>query len=111
MPRYIDAYAIKYFVSVTNEGRFYRVAFKDEIDKIPTADVVPTEFHDKCLEIEIQKRMNMVEVVRCKDCRYYRKGFNEEEYWSVCTVNPWNYPTTDDENYCSYAERREDDNG
>lgn len=44
MSRYIDADAIKYFVSVTNDGCFYRVAFKDEIDKIPTADVVPSKY-------------------------------------------------------------------
>ena len=25
---------------------------------VPSVDVVPTEFHDKCLQIEIQKRFN-----------------------------------------------------
>ena len=61
--RYIDEYAIKYFVSVTNDGCFYRVAFKDEIDKIPTADVVPMDFHNKVLEVEIKKQENLVNVV------------------------------------------------
>ena len=27
------------------------------IDSIPAADVVPKDFHERCLEIEIQKRM------------------------------------------------------
>lgn len=67
---------------------------------------------DLCEEIkgffERTRTADVVDVVRCKDCRYYRKGFNEEEYWSLCTVNPWNYPTTNDENYCSYGERREE---
>ena len=28
------------------------------IEDAPTVDAVPTEFHDKCLQIEIQKRFN-----------------------------------------------------
>ena len=61
MSRYIDADAIKYFVSVTNDGCFYRVAFKDEIDKIPTADVV--------------------KVVRCKDCTRQMICFHSDDYF------------------------------
>ena len=38
------------------------------INQQPTADVVPMDYHERCLSVEIQKRMNMVEVVRCKDC-------------------------------------------
>lgn len=43
-----------------------------------TVDAVPTDFHDKCQQIEIQKRLkleeelkNAVEVVRCKECKFY----------------------------------------
>ena len=60
MCRYIDADAIEYH-EIFEGHEFVRVAYGDDIDNIPTADVVPTEFHDKCMEIEIQKRMNMVE--------------------------------------------------
>ena len=42
---------------------------------IPAADVVPMDFHERCLQIEIQKRMalekaDVREVVYCKDCRH-----------------------------------------
>lgn len=30
------------------------------IDDIPAADVVPMDFHDRCMQIEIEKRMNLV---------------------------------------------------
>ena len=51
MARYIDADLIEYHDSFTNDGEFWSVAFKDDIDNIPTADVVG--------------------VVRCKDCKYF----------------------------------------
>ena len=40
MSRYIDADLIEYHDSFTNDGEFWSVAFKDDIDNIPTADVV-----------------------------------------------------------------------
>ena len=30
----------------------------EDVNAQPTVDAVPTEFHDKCLQIEIQKRFN-----------------------------------------------------
>ena len=48
MNRYIDADLIEYHDSFTNDGEYARVAFGDDIDVLPTVDVV--------------------EVVRCKDC-------------------------------------------
>lgn len=48
------------------------------LEKLPAADVVPKDFHERCLQIEIQKRMalekaDVREVVLCKDCYAYRK--------------------------------------
>lgn len=89
MGRYIDADAIKYFVSVTNDGCFYRVAFKDEIDKIPTADVV--------------------EVVRCKDCKYGElKSYAPPSCRYYCKYSALYHAKNF---YCSMGERREGDKG
>lgn len=63
-----------------------------------TADVVPTEFHDKCMQIEIEKRRNMVEVVRCKECKWYDGNECLEQLGLVCAR---------DEDFCSWGERRE----
>ena len=35
----------------------YRGMIKNEIEQMPTLDVVPTDFHDKCMKVEIEKRM------------------------------------------------------
>ena len=39
MSRYIDADLIEYHDSFTTDGEYSCVAFKDDIDNIPTADV------------------------------------------------------------------------
>lgn len=71
--------------------------FEIAIEAQPTADVVPMDFHDRCMEIEIQKRMNMVKVVRCKDCKYHA------EFSSKC--NKLNLTPMWLNDYCSYGER------
>lgn len=58
--RCIDADELKKVFS--NGYEAFAETLCEIVDEQPTADVVPTEFHDKCMEIEIQKRMNMVEV-------------------------------------------------
>lgn len=110
MSRYVDADAL-----IQELKRQYMFLFGTEeipngigmlIENFPTADVVPTEFHDKCMQIEIEKRRNMVEVVRCKDCKFRKIefGWNGKKYKMCANTD---YPT-DDDAYCSYAERRED---
>lgn len=51
---------------------------------------------------------DVVEVVRCKDCRYWQE-YQEGHYPNeLC---PWDKnETTDEDDYCSYGERREDGN-
>lgn len=43
-----------------------------------------------------QPQVDAVEVVRCKDCRYYNDG-------SLCTCN---FDIMSGENFCSFGERR-----
>ncbi len=92
---YIDKDKIPYYLDTSEEapieGRM--IAFKSEIDKLPTADVV--------------------EVVRCKDCYWskrHRKLFGED----VCDCAKW--PSNDAhrvkafDDYCSDAYRRSEKN-
>lgn len=74
----------------------------------PTADVVPMDFHDRCMEIEIQKRMNMVDVVRCKDCKFIRHGGDERNgtVW-FCSLYCKN-KNGDINDFCSFGERAEE---
>ena len=95
MSRYIDADNILY--KDLSEGRgVCWITFRDWINKMPTADVV--------------------EVVRCKDCKYQRRTWHEDKrfqdggYFIVrCTRNgdPFVMHTVDghDTDFCSYGER------
>ena len=47
---------------------------------------------------------DMVEVVRCKDCKHL--GVTYGEYWCDRTLD--SHPT-DKDNFCSYGERKKDD--
>ena len=81
--------------------------FDTIIDVQPTVDAVPTDFHDRCMEIEIQKRMdlelNAERVVRCKDCKFYWKNSRNAD-GVVCLATPR------DDAFCSEGERKEDAN-
>ena len=56
--------------------------------------------------INAQPTADVVEVVRCKDCRYWQD--NQEGHYpnELC---PWDKnETPDEDDYCSFGERRED---
>lgn len=94
MSRYIDADKIPYVIS--EDGCLDDFAYRYDINEVPTADVV--------------------EVVRCKDCKYYTAHYHgsygdygrcdhpQQEYDIEC-FDMWVETTPDD--YCSYGERRE----
>lgn len=101
MSRYIDADKIDYTMASVywgkdNKGRdTYRrtfVAFKSDIDELPTADVV--------------------EVVRCKDCKHnvanwHHDELDAEDYTDIVC----DYFMTDGmeaNDYCSRRERKDD---
>lgn len=81
MSRYIDADKIEYTpISEPRGNGIYtdcEIAHKDQIDDMPTADVV--------------------EVVRCKDCKHRKKN-------TFCLHN---MRYEDDNGFCSYGERAE----
>ena len=63
------------------------------------------ELYEKYVELK-HASAEAVQVVRCKDCRYYDKY----PTWSACTYwsgDPYEQATVDDNDFCSYGERRE----
>lgn len=60
-------------------------------------------------ELEDLPTANVVEVVRCKDCKYNAKGDNEREFWNnLCRLRPLVYVPVSDEDYCSFGETKDE---
>lgn len=82
----------------------------EHIDRMPAVDVVPTEFHERCLEIEIKKRFEVekkskdaVQVTRCVDCKYWdMAGRTCDHPGNDCLEMAMPF------DYCSYGERKTD---
>lgn len=50
---------------------------------------------------------DVVEVVRCADCKYQDKGENDCEAWNLCGYRPWLHIPTEDDAFCSKGERKD----
>ena len=62
MPEYIEREAIKALaesISRNIDPKFPKEAVTVLANFLPAADVVPMDFHERCLEIEIKKRMEL----------------------------------------------------
>lgn len=57
----------------------------------------------KLLKEKDIKPVDVVEVVRCKDCRYFHNGYDEK-----CCINHKGVVVTDENGFCHHAERRAD---
>lgn len=92
MSRYIDADALisKAITRFFNEDYFSAIITM--IDDMPTADVVPMDFHNKVLEIEIKKQENLVDV---------KRGRWIDHKCSLCEFEPYNPSGLDTFNFCS----------
>lgn len=83
----------EFYVEKSLEQQAYQLGWNNAIEAImenePTADVV--------------------EVVRCKDCKHLRGSNGHDRPW--CGLTKWmpNGITRKLDDYCSYGERREDD--
>ena len=88
MSRYIDADEIRWVDHYDSDGNLskYKVAFSDEMP--PTVDAVP--------------------VIRCKDCKYKDDGIDEDGIPFLKCLNGRSYGGTRINDYCSWAERREE---
>ena len=83
MSRYIDADKIPYVIS--ENGCLDDFAYRYDINEVPTADVV--------------------EVVRCKDCRY---SYVNHKGYLGCTLLASSLEWVEPTGYCSLGERKED---
>lgn len=63
-----------------------------------------TEDHDIEVQLENVTDHDWVEVVRCKDCRYFYDGYDEK-----CCINHRGVVVTDENGFCHHAERRDED--
>ena len=89
MAKYIDAEGVMRacfdsFLKTGNKAYSEIIAL---VDAVPAADVV--------------------EVVRCKDCKYQNKGQNECDTWNMCEYRSWLYFPVNDDDYCSKGERND----
>ena len=62
----------------------------------------PIEVFLRRLDLKLPPTVDAVEVVRCKDCRF----FEDEDYYGNCYCEEWSN-ITNANGYCHDAERRE----
>jgi hypothetical protein len=111
-PEYIEREAVlKKMQNWNTKGRLI-----DCVENAPAADVIEaSELHEFFAEfikkqnqcIDILEKMvvaDLVEVVRCKDCKYFR--YNERYKYSVCRHKNGLIGKVAEDYYCSYGERK-----
>ena len=81
----------------------------------PTVDIdAITESHEKIgydkgfRDGYAQATVDAVEVVRCKDCKWWKTKYMRLGERKVCVIEAYE-PVRNEDEYCSWAERREDD--
>ena len=91
--RLIDADALKHYVALTDDGLGVCYVPSNDIRRAPTIDAVP--------------------VVRCKDCKFWKKGdfqgghsIDHMEWGGGC---PYALFARYESDFCSRGERRSDD--
>lgn len=89
MARYIDADELMEIFKILKWDASCSI-----VEDMPTADVVPMKFHERCMELEIKKRANMVEHKRGKNIS--EDGF----LCSVCTFGDFGGFHGYEPNYC-----------
>ena len=57
--------------------------------------------------IDLQPDADVIEVVRCGECKYQDKGENDCEAWNLCGYRPWLHIPTEDDAFCSKGERKD----
>lgn len=70
------------------------------------------------LNFSVQKWVNEVQImtapsidiVRCRECKWFDSGKNDSEIWSMCTRHFGKYIDVNADDFCSYGERSEKPN-
>lgn len=94
MPRLINAETlVEYKASGVSDLTEWQKGWNDAIDTIMSE--TPT--------------VDAVEVVRCKDCKWWKTKYMRNGERKVCVIEAYE-PVRNEDEYCSWAERREDAN-
>lgn len=102
MARYIDADA---FIQWLKNVWDLESEWTNEITTI-------TALKQTITDIKNTSIVDVVEVVRCKDCKYYKKNIScVGGLYNGCSewLNEGNEIEVREDDYCSYGERREDE--
>ena len=46
-----------------------------------------------------------IEIIRCRECKWFDSGKNDSEIWSMCTRHFGKYIDVNADDFCSYGER------
>ena len=49
-----------------------------------------------------------IEIVRCRECKWFDSGKNDSEVWSMCTRHFGKYFDVNADDFCSYGCREEE---
>ena len=84
---------------------------KQHIDKLPALPDGNFAGNHSALKalINMQPTVDAVTVVRCKDCKHWRKYTDEQFGECMTTIRDTKVTRSDD--YCSESERKDDGNG
>lgn len=84
-------------------------ALKEALGRCKAIEAVPAEFHDKCQQIEIKRRMALEEelakIIKCKDCVHWEE-YRQREYKGEGMCKESGYLDRRAEDFCSLAERK-----
>jgi hypothetical protein len=100
--RYIDADALKERLDLVS------------VDAVTLYEMgINAGLHRAEAEIELAPTADVVEVVRCKDCKFWGipHANDIEKSHYCCRDNMWCMPLRFANDYCSYGERREENEG
>lgn len=96
--RLIDGLALLKLFSVSPSGDRYRLR---------DCDNFPVDIHLEEVQKQIKNAptIDAVEVVRCKDCKFYHK--------QKCAMDDWHFSETKENDFCSFGQKKEEarDNG
>lgn len=90
------------------DGYVYKQTAIDEINKALDSETLLNSFVRK-IAVEAVKKLptaDVVEVVRCKDCKYCDTGIDEDgNHFLKCLG--WVYGGTKEDDYCSHGVRKD----
>lgn len=85
MAKYIDAKRIEKFIEDGLNCKDHKKRFGHDAIEIMA-------------EVHYSETVDAVEVVRCKDCKFYHK--------QECAMDDWHFSETKEEDFCSFGQKK-----